>query len=112
MSHRLEGGYLLPGQTSFLYSAKETLAMAMRPRTLLLLGLDQKLSGMTSLKKKYSLSVKNVNSYQNGFELLISDLTRWKKEKYRVVLLAGSRTRASRLAGDLREYDLSCILSG
>ena len=108
MSHRLEGGYLLPGQTSFLYSAKETLAMAMRPRTLLLLGLDQKLSGMT-VKKKYSLSVKNVNSYQNGFELLISDLTRWKKEKYRVVLLAGSRTRASRLAGDLREYDLSAF---
>ena len=31
--------------------------MAMRPRTLLLLGLDQKLSGMT-VKKKYSLSVK------------------------------------------------------
>ena len=57
----------------------------------------------------YSLSVKNVNSYQNGFELLISDLTRWKKEKYRVVLLAGSRTRASRLAGDLREYDLSAF---
>ncbi|MFR4580067.1 MAG: CarD family transcriptional regulator [Clostridium fessum] len=82
--------------------------MAMRPRTLLLLGLDQKLSGMT-VKKKYSLSVKNVNSYQNGFELLISDLTRWKKEKYRVVLLAGSRTRASRLAGDLREYDLSAF---
>ena len=108
MSHRLEGGYLLPGQTSFLYSAKETLAMAMRPRTLLLLGLDQKLSGMT-VKKKYSLSVKNVNSYQNGFELLISDLARWKKEKYRVVLLAGSRTRASRLAGDLREYDLSAF---
>ncbi len=50
MSHRLEGGYLLPGQTSFLYSAKETLAMAMRPRTLLLLGLDQKLSGMTVKK--------------------------------------------------------------
>ena len=82
--------------------------MAMRPRTLLLLGLDQKLSGMT-VKKKYSLSVKNVNSYQNGFELLISDLARWKKEKYRVVLLAGSRTRASRLAGDLREYDLSAF---
>ena len=82
--------------------------MAMRQRTLLLLGLDQKLSGMT-VKKKYSLSVKNVNSYQNGFELLISDLARWKKEKYRVVLLAGSRTRASRLAGDLREYDLSAF---
>ncbi len=108
MSHRLENGYLLPGQTSFLYSAKETFSMAMEERTLLMLGLDQKLSGMT-VKKKYSLSVKNVNSYQNGFEILLNDLKRWKKEKYRVVLFAASRTRASRLAGELREYELSAF---
>lgn len=108
MSHRLEGGYLLPGQVDFLYSAKTVLAMAMGERTLLLSGLDQKLTGM-QVKKKYSLSVKNVSSYQNGFELLIKDLNRWKKEKYRVVLLSGSRTRASRLAGDLREYELKAF---
>ncbi len=105
MSHRIEGGYLLPGQASFLFSAKETLAMALGDRTLLMLGLEQKLPGIT-VKKKYGFSVKNVNSYQNGFELLINDLTHWKKAKYRVVLLSGSRTRASRLASDLREYDL------
>lgn len=108
MSHRLEGGYLLPGQVDFLYSAKTVLTMAMGERTLLLSGLDQKLTGM-QVKKKYSLSVKNVSSYQNGFELLIKDLNRWKKEKYRVVLLSGSRTRASRLAGDLREYELKAF---
>lgn len=72
-------------------------------------GLDQRLPGM-AVKKKYSITGKNVNSYQNGFELLIKDLTRWKKEGYRVVLLSASRTRASRLAGDLREYDLRAIL--
>ena len=55
---------------------------------------------------KFSFDVRNVNSYQNSFEILIKDLTRWKKEGYRVVLLSASRTRASRLAGDLREYDL------
>ena len=38
--------------------------------------------------------------------MLIQDLKRWKKEKYRVILLSGSRTRASRLASDLREYEL------
>lgn len=105
MAHRLEGGYLLPGQVDFMYTARVVMAMAMTKRTLLLLGLEQKLPGLT-VKKKYGLSVKNVSSYQNGFELLIKDLTKWKKEKYRVVLLSGSRTRASRLAGDLREYDL------
>ena len=109
MSHRLENGYLLPGQVDFMYSAKAVLSMVMTERTLLMLGLEQKLPGMT-VKKKYALTVKNANSYQNGFELLIKDLTRWRKEKYRVVLLSGSRTRASRLAGDLRqEYDLSAF---
>lgn len=105
MAHRLENGYLLPGQVDFLYTAKESLAMAVGKRTLLISGLEQKLPGIT-VKKKYGMTVKNVNSYQNGFELLIKDLTKWKKEKYRVILLSGSRTRASRLAGDLREYDL------
>ena len=71
----------------------------------MLTGLDQKLPGM-KVKEKFSFDVRNVNSYQNSFDMLISDLTRWKKEGYRVVLLSASRTRASRLASDLREYDL------
>ena len=41
--------------------------------------------------------------------MLIEDLKRWKKERYRVILLSGSHTRASRLAGDLREYGLSAF---
>ncbi len=105
MIHRLEKGYLLPGQTNLLYPAKEILTRIQRKDTLYLTGLEQKLPGM-AVEKKYSINVKNINSYQNGFDLLIADLQRWKREKYRVVLLSGSRTRASRLAGDLREYDL------
>ncbi len=108
MTHRLEKGYLLPEQTELLYPEREVLARAQRSSTVYLTGLEQKLPGMT-VEKKYSLHVKNVNSYQNSFELLIKDLQRWKKEKYRVILLSGSRTRASRLAGDLREYGLSAF---
>lgn len=105
MIHRLENGYLLPGQTSLLFTAKEMLARTQTKSTVYLTGLEQKLTGFT-VKNRYSFQVKNVSAYQNGFELLIKDLSRWKKEGYRVVLLSASRTRASRLAGDLREYDL------
>lgn len=105
MIHRLEHGYLLPGQTSLLFSAKEMLARTQTPSTVYLTGLEQKLPGF-EVKERCSFQAKNVASYQNGFELLIKDLTRWKKEGYRVILLSASRTRASRLAGDLREYDL------
>jgi len=105
MVHRLEKGYLLPGQTEILYPAAEILARMQKPYAVMLTGLDQKLPGM-KVNQKFSIDVKNVNSYQNSFEILIKDLTRWKKEGYRVILLSASRTRASRLASDLREYDL------
>lgn len=105
MVQRLEKGYLLPGQTELLYPADRILAWVQRPTTVMLTGLDQKLPGM-KVNQKFSIDVKNVNSYQNSFEMLIKDLTRWKKEGYRVILLSASRTRASRLASDLREYDL------
>ena len=105
MSHRLEQGYILPGQADLLFSSKTVLAECHTPHSIFMTGLDQRLPGMT-VKEKYSLTGKNLNSYQNSFEILIKDLTKWKKDGYRVVLLSASRTRASRLAGDLREYDL------
>ena len=105
MSHRLEQGYILPGQADLLFSSKTVLAECHTPHSIFMTGLDQRLPGMT-VKVKYSLTGKNLNSYQNSFEILIKDLTKWKKDGYRVVLLSASRTRASRLAGDLREYDL------
>ena len=108
MMNRLEKGYLLPEQTSLLYSMRETLAELETPHTVCVTGLEQKLPGQ-EIKNRYSIQTRNINSYQNSFEMLIGDLKRWKKEKYRVVLLSGSRTRASRLAGDLREYELSAF---
>lgn len=105
MSQRLEKGYLLGGQANLLYPVKEILALLQTKRTIYLTGLDQRLPGLT-VNDKFSFTVKNVNSYQNSFDFLIKDLTRWKKEGYRVVLLSASRTRASRLASDLRDYDL------
>ena len=105
MSHRLEQGYILPGQADLLFASKTVLADCHTLYSIFMTGLDQRLPGMTP-KAKYSLTGKNLNSYQNSFEILIKDLTKWKKDGYRVVLLSASRTRASRLAGDLREYDL------
>ena len=59
----------------------------------------------------YPLDVRRVNPYNSSFETLTRDLKRLKREKYRVVLLSGSRTRAKRLAEDLRDYDLNSFFS-
>lgn len=59
----------------------------------------------------YPLDVRRVNPYNSSFETLTRDLKRLKRENYRVVLLSGSRTRAKRLAEDLRDYDLNSFFS-
>ena len=57
MMHRLEKGYLLPGQTDLLYPAAAVLARVQRPRAVMLTGLDQKLQGM-KVNHKFGLVVK------------------------------------------------------
>ena len=52
-----------------------------------------------------------MNPYNNSFELLTRDLKKLKRTGYRVILVSGSRTRAKRLAEDLRDYDLSSFYS-
>ncbi len=106
MKHRLEKGYVLPTQTRMLYSCQETIGRLNAKNCLGLCIMDLpknewKVSGT------YSMTVKSISSYNNSFEQLVKDLTRWKKEGYRIALLSPSRTRAQRLAEDLREYDLN-----
>ena len=59
------------------------------------------------VRESYEIQAKSVNPYNNSFEMLTQDLKRLKRNGYRVVLLSGSRTRAKRLAEDLRDYNLS-----
>ena len=67
--------------------------------------------GLFKVRSVYTVQAKGVNPYNNSFELLTRDLKRLKRHGYRVVLLSGSRTRAKRLAEDLRDYDLSSFYS-
>ncbi len=108
MEHRLEKGYVLPGQSGILFSHQETIAQICARNGIALCTLENARAPWT-VQKKFSLDVRTANSYNGSFELLVQDLRRWKKEGYRVILLAASRTRGSRLAGDLLGEGLNCF---
>ena len=59
------------------------------------------------IREVHSIIAKGVNPYNNSFDTLTKDLRKLKANGYRVILLSGSRTRARRLAEDLRDYGLS-----
>ena len=110
MSGRLEKGYSLPGQTNAIFDYKKILAMFGTRRTVLL----TTLAGVTSDLKPvetFDVFARSVASYNRNFEALVHDLTNYRKNGYRTLLVCGSHTRASRLAENLREYDLNAFFS-
>lgn len=110
MINRIEKGYILPGQMDILAGYKETTGRINKFRGAVLCTLDTK-QGDFKVRERYNITAKSVNSYNNSFELLVKDLERYKKAGYKVLLLSASRTRAERLAEDLRDYDLNPFYS-
>jgi len=106
MIHRLEKGYVLPGQADILYPYKQIVSKCNRMNCIGLCTLEQK-QNEWNINEKYSMNVKTVTPYNNSFELLVKDLEKWKRIGYRTILLSGSRARAARLAEDLQEYHLN-----
>ncbi len=110
MMHRMEKGYALPGQADLLFGSEEVAARMAKNRVVTLAAIDLK-NSLFKADKKFDIGAKSVASYNNSFEALLKDLKRYKKGGYRVLLLSGSRTRAKRLAEDLRNEELTGFYS-
>lgn len=110
MIHRLEKGYLLPGQMEVIRNHQEVVHRFHQMHTLSLSTMEPRGTGW-NFTMEMQLTVKSVNPYNNSFEMLVKDLLRWKKSGYRMLLLSPSRTRATRLAKDLQDQELSAFYS-
>ena len=107
---RVESGYELKDGEVRLYGTEEILNRINTYSSIGFYALDMRCKGFL-IRESYHIQAKSVNPYNSSFELLIQDLKRLKRNGYRVVLLSGSRTRAKRLAEDLRDYNLSSYYS-
>ena len=110
MIHRLEKGYLLPGQTNLICRYQEILHKFHQMHTLSL-SLMEPVGVGWEVAREVQVTVKSVNPYHNSFEMLLKDLKQWKKAGYQTLLLSPSRTRAARLAEELQGEDLAAFYS-
>ena len=110
MISRSEKGYVLPGQMQLVCSAALT---ASRMSDYRCLGLTALAAGDSFFLPECIVSVhaRNVPAYNKSFDTLVSDLKKYKLQKYRIVIISASRTRAKRLAGDLTERGLTSFYS-
>ena len=109
-ANRMESGFQISNEEMKLFGAEEIAEKMQGFYAIAFSALDMKCKELRA-REVFHIQSKGVNPYNNSFELLTRDLKRLKRTGYRVVLLSGSRTRAKRLAEDLRDYNLSSFYS-
>ena len=110
MTQRLEKGYILPGQADILYTHQTVTAQIQQFGCILISAMELRAEGLAPAQSCF-FQVHSVNAYNSSFELLSKDLKSYKKRKYRVILMCSSRTRAERMAEDLRQEELKAFFT-
>ena len=105
MTSRLEKGYILPKQADTIWDYRTVLAK-LASRCTVLLSLLETRTGDIEITKRFDITARNINPYNNSFESLVKDLAKYKKDGYRVVVVSSSKLRAERLAEDFRDRDI------
>ncbi len=110
MEQRAQKGYSLPGQMNILFSG-ETVAAKLSKASVVTISTMEGRYGFFKPEQKVNISARSITSYNNSFEALVKDLKQYRKNGYRILLLSGSRTRAKRLAEDLRDQEIAAVYS-
>ena len=109
-ANRMESGFDMTDAEAMLYGTQEIIKKMNQYCSVGFSTLEGRFAEF-KVRGTYHIQGKSVNPYNNSFEMLTRDLKRLKRQGYRAVLLSGSRTRAKRLAEDLRDYNLSSFYS-
>ncbi|MCR5666385.1 MAG: transcription-repair coupling factor [Eubacterium sp.] len=110
MKRRIETGNLVEGQLAMRCDFKEVKKKLDQYSCLALSALETKVKPLAP-KDTAMVQMQAISPYNNSFDLLVKDLLQYKKKKYKVLILSGSKTRAKNLAKDLQEREISAFFS-
>ena len=106
MTRRLEKGQV-KAEDSIRMMTTDGLLYELNRRNCIALSLLEPRKKDWEINASYPISVRSINSYNGQFLALVEDLKKWRKSRFRVVLLSPSRTRGQRLAKELQDEELS-----
>ena len=108
IENRVNQGTFVPGMIPEIFGAEDIIARLNKVCCVALCAIEAA-AGSWAVRDKQNISAQSVSSYNGSFEFLIKDLKRYEKEGYRMIVLSPSRTRAKRIAEDLREGGLAAF---
>ena len=110
MKMRLDKGYIAAAQADVMISCRRVVSL-LSDRCCIGLSTLENPRSEWNVQGRYFVDVRSVSPYNNSVETLVKDLEKWRKGKYRILIISSSRTRAQRLAGELMEQGLTAFYS-
>jgi len=110
LKNRMEQGYLLPTQTKIIFSYDDILHRSKDFAEILLTTISQRVTDFKP-KELISFTVKSTPAFQNRIDLFCQEVKLLKKEGYRILVLAGGKTRCQRMVQELLERQLEATLT-
>lgn len=104
----LENGEVLPGQFSAIFTYEELLSRMQGRRRVCLDALYKQNSDFLP-QRTISITSRSMHPFHGKLNMLMEEIEVWKKRRYKVLILAGTRERGLRLASDLRERDIDAV---
>jgi transcription-repair coupling factor (superfamily II helicase) len=104
----LEDGEVLAGQFESTFSY-EDLLVSMQEKKRVCLDSLYKSNSDFKPEKTISITSRSMHPFHGKLSMLMEEITIWKKNKYRVLILSGARERGLRLASDLRDRDIDAV---
>lgn len=107
MKGRLEKGYILPRQCETIFRYEDILN-SIENFDIVLLTMLTRTAGDFLLKELIQFPVKSVESFYKQMDLFEKNLLYWKKKKFRILILAGPKSKGERLAKELNDRNIFC----
>ncbi len=105
---RIEQGFLLPNQSYMMFDYLHICREIEDFQVLLLAGISRRTPHFYP-KEEFPFSVGNMPSFQKQVDLFCEELFRLRKQNYCTLILAGSGTRAKRIAGELEHMGVPAV---
>ncbi len=106
MKNRISKGYLLPRQGEMMFSYADILAKTKNYAQILLSMLTYGMRDFV-LDETFSFETKSSGVIKQRLDMLSEDLRYFKEKDYRIIILAGGKTRAERLSAELLDQGFS-----
>ena len=106
---RIETGDSMPLQKDLIFSDRDIISRLNGKRALALSMLDfTGKKGGLDISARFFMHTEGVVYFRRDFPLFLKEVQKYKKNKWKTVVVCPSRTRAKKLAEDMRDNDVIC----